>query len=217
MLRLSSRGLRFIGVVAIATAIILSMQRGPTVARADASSPNLPQATFAGGCFWCMQFAFDHVPGVVATTVGYTGGSKKNPTYEEVGSGTTGHSESIEVTFDPAKTTYSKLLEVFWHNVDPTTRGREFCDVGNEYNAIIFFHDAEQEREAKDSEAEIEKTKPFKDPIVAQMVPASTFYPAEEYHQKYYLKNPVRYKFYHYNCGRAQRLRELWGAASGDE
>ncbi|HXN86778.1 MAG TPA: peptide-methionine (S)-S-oxide reductase MsrA [Candidatus Binataceae bacterium] len=206
-----------IGIVAIAVAILLSMGRGPTIAQADAPSASLPKATFAGGCFWCMQYAFDHVPGVVATTVGYTGGTKNNPTYEEVGSGTTGHSESIEVTFDPSKTSYRKLLDVFWHNVDPTTHDREFCDVGNEYNAIIFFHDADQEREARESEAEIEKTKPFKDPIVAQIVPASTFYPAEEYHQKYYLKNPVRYKFYHYNCGRAQRLRELWGAASGDE
>ena len=217
MMGLSSRGLRSIGVVAIAVAILLSMSRGPTIARADTSSANLPKATFAGGCFWCMQYAFDHVPGVVTTTVGYTGGAKKNPTYEEVGSGTTGHAESIEVTFDPTKTTYRKLLEVFWHNVDPTTRDREFCDVGNEYQAIIFFHDADQERGAKESEAEIEKSKPFKEPIVAQIVPASTFYPAEEYHQKYYLKNPVRYKFYHYNCGRAQRLRELWGTASGDE
>ena len=164
-----------------------------------------------------MQVAFDRVPGVVATTVGYTGGTKANPTYEEVGKGGTGHAESIEVTFDPSETTYQKLLEVFWHNVDPTTRDREFCDVGNEYQAIIFFHDTEQQREAKESEAELEKTKPFKDPIVAKIVPASTFYPAEEYHQKYYLKNPLLYKFYHYNCGRAQRLRQLWGAASGDE
>jgi len=217
MMRVGSRGLGSIGLVAIVVAVLLSIGSASRITHADTSSANLPKATFAGGCFWCMQYAFDHVPGVVATKVGYTGGSKTNPTYEEVGSGTTGHSESIEVTFDPAKTTYGKLLDVFWHNVDPTTRDREFCDVGNEYQDIIFFHDPEQESEAKESEAEIEKTKPFKDPIVAQIVPASTFYPAEEYHQKYYLKNPVRYKFYHYNCGRAQRLRELWGGASGDE
>jgi peptide-methionine (S)-S-oxide reductase len=213
---MNSRWRRVSAIVA-AIAIFLCLPYAASVARADTSSPGLAKATFAGGCFWCMQVAFDHVPGVVATTVGYTGGQKKNPTYAEVGKGGTGHAESIEVTFDPGKVTYPQLLEVFWHNVDPTIRNRQFCDVGSEYQAIIFFHDADQEREAKDSEAELEKTKPFKEAIVAQIIPASTFYPAEQYHQKYYLKNPTLYKFYHFNCGRAQRLRELWGAASGDK
>lgn len=203
-------------IVAAAIVIFLWIHRAPTFARAETSAPGVQQATFAGGCFWCMQFAFDHVPGVVATTVGYTGGTKINPTYEEVGKGGTGHAESIEVNFDPAKVTYQQLLQVFWHNIDPTTRDREFCDVGNEYRTIIFFHGADQEREAKESEAEIEKAKPFNGAIVTEIVPASTFYPAEKYHQKYYLKNPTLYKFYHYNCGRAQRLRQLWGASSGD-
>jgi peptide-methionine (S)-S-oxide reductase len=182
---------------------------------ADGSAPGLEKATFAGGCFWCMQPAFDHIPGVVSTTVGYTGGDKENPTYEEVSDGGTGHAESIEVTFDPKKVTYQKLLDVFWHNVDPTSRDREFCDVGHQYRTAIFFHGSEQEAEAKASEKQIEETKPFPEKIVTEIVPASTFWPAEDYHQDYYVKNPVRYKFYRYNCGRDQRLRELWGAASG--
>jgi peptide-methionine (S)-S-oxide reductase len=162
-----------------------------------------------------MQPAFDHIPGVVSTTVGYTGGDKQHPTYEEVSDGGTGHAESIEITFDPKKVTYQQLLSVFWHNVDPTSKDREFCDVGHQYRTAIFFHGAEQEHEAKASEKEIEETKPFKDAIVTEIVPASTFWPAEDYHQDYYLKNPVHYKFYRYNCGRDQRLRELWGVASG--
>jgi peptide-methionine (S)-S-oxide reductase len=180
-----------------------------------AESSPLAKATFAGGCFWCMQPAFDGLPGVVSTRVGYTGGQKKNPTYEEVSAGGTGHAESIEVTYDPRKTSYRNLLNVFWHNVDPTTKDREFCDVGHQYRTAIFFHTLEQEKEARASEAAIEKTKPFKAPIVTEIVPASVFYPAESYHQEYYRKNPVRYRFYRYGCGRDQRLRDLWGAASG--
>ncbi len=162
-----------------------------------------------------MQPAFDKVPGVVKTVVGYTGGHTAHPTYEEVSSGTTGHAESIEITYDPKKVSYRRLLDIFWHNVDPTTAGREFCDVGDQYRSEIFYHDAEQKRLAEASLDEIEKTKPFKDPIVTRIVPATRFWPAEDYHQDYYLKNPVRYHFYRYNCGRDERLRELWGAASG--
>ena len=180
-----------------------------------ADAKPVSKATFAGGCFWCMQPAFDGLPGVSSTTVGYTGGQKVNPTYEEVSAGGTGHAESIEITFDPTKTTYKKLLNVFWHNVDPTTRDREFCDSGNQYRTAIFFHDQEQEIEAKESEAALDESKPFKEPIVTEIVQATKFYPAEEYHQFYYKKNPIRYKFYRYNCGRYQRLRELWGASSG--
>jgi peptide-methionine (S)-S-oxide reductase len=182
---------------------------------ADGAQPGLETATFAGGCFWCMQPAFDHILGVVSTTVGYTGGDKDHPTYEEVSDGGTGHAESIEVAFDPKKVTYQQLLNVFWHNIDPTSRDREFCDVGHQYRTAIFFHGPEQEAEAKASEQQIEETKPFPQAIVTEIVPASTFWPAEDYHQDYYLKNPVRYKFYRYNCGRDDRLRELWGAASG--
>lgn len=184
-------------------------------ANAADSGDKLAKATFAGGCFWCMEPAFDKVPGVVSTVVGYTGGDKQMPTYEEVSAGGTGHAESIEITYDPLKISYRKLLDIFWHNIDPTTRDREFCDAGHQYRSAIFFHDAEQEREAKESKSALDESKPFKDPIVTEIVPATKFWPAEDYHQKYYLKNPVRYRFYRYNCGRDKRLRELWGAASG--
>jgi peptide-methionine (S)-S-oxide reductase len=206
-----------LGIVALFVWLFLS--RTPqaiaanTVSHADTG--NLKKATFAGGCFWCMQPAYDEVPGVLKTTVGYTGGWAKNPTYEEVSSGSTGHAESIEILYDPSKVSYKKLLDVFWHNVDPTTKDREFCDVGHQYRTAIFFHDAEQEREARASEKEIEETKPFKDPIVTEIVQAEVFYPAEDYHQEFYKKNPVRYRYYRWGCGRDQRLRELWGAASG--
>jgi len=196
----------------VATILLLVV---PSDARAEAPASALKKATFAGGCFWCMQPAYDEVPGVVATRVGYTGGKTVNPAYEAVSAGGTGHAESIEVTYDPKKISYRKLLDIFWHNVDPTTADREFCDVGRQYRTAIFFHNAEQEREANQSRAELEKTKPFKAPIVTEIVPASTFYPAEDYHQEYYKKNPIRYRFYRYNCGRDQRLHELWGAASG--
>jgi peptide-methionine (S)-S-oxide reductase len=172
-------------------------------------------ATFAGGCFWCMQPPFDKLSGVISTTAGYTGGRKKNPTYEEVSAGGTGHAESVEIIYDPAKISYEKLLDVFWHNIDPTTRDRQFCDVGNQYRTAIFYHDEKQKKLAEESRRVLEKTKPFKAPIVTEITRATVFYPAEEYHQKYYVKNPVRYKFYRYNCGRDQRLRGLWGSASG--
>jgi peptide-methionine (S)-S-oxide reductase len=183
--------------------------------RAPAENGAVAKATFAGGCFWCMQPPFDALPGVVSTRVGYTGGQKENPTYEEVSAGGTGHAESIEVTYDPNKISYRDLLNVFWHNVDPTTTDREFCDVGHQYRTAIFFHDAEQEREARESEAALEENKPFRDPIVTEIVPASTFYPAENYHQEYHRKNPILYRFYRYACGRDRRLREVWQAASG--
>ena len=171
-------------------------------------------ATFAGGCFWCMEGPFDKVPGVVSTTSGYTGGTVKRPSYEEVSSGTTGHAESVEVTYDPSKVTYAQLLDVFWHNVDPTDGGGQFCDRGNQYRTTIFVHDDEQRRLAEQSKKDLEASGRLKKKIVTQIVAASDFYPAEAYHQDYYLKNPVRYKFYRYNCGRDQRLKELWGEAA---
>jgi len=194
-------------------ALAMSVEAPGNDARAE--TPALAKATFAGGCFWCMQPAFDGLPGVVSTQAGYTGGQTVNPTYEEVSTGDTGHAESVEVTYDPKKTTYRKLLDVYWHNIDPTVRDQQFCDSGNQYRTAIFFHDAEQEREALASKAELDKTKPFKDPIVTEIVPASTFYPAEGYHQQYCRTHAIAYGLYRYNCGRDQRLRELWGAASG--
>ncbi|NJD61962.1 MAG: peptide-methionine (S)-S-oxide reductase MsrA [Deltaproteobacteria bacterium] len=175
----------------------------------------LEKATFAGGCFWCMVHPFDQLEGVISVTSGYTGGTKKNPTYEEVSAGGTGHAESIHIVYDPAKIGYAKLLDVFWHNVDPTTPDRQFCDVGKQYRTAIFYHTEEQKRLAEESKRELERTSPFRWPIVTEITPASEFTPAEEYHQDYYKKNPIRYKFYRYNCGRDQRLKELWGTKAG--
>jgi len=174
---------------------------------------NLEVATFAGGCFWCMEPPYDKVNGVAETISGYTGGHKKNPTYHEVSAGITGHAEAVEIRYDPAKVSYAELLKIFWHNIDPTTNDRQFCDRGNQYRPAIFYHDAEQKRLAEESLKEIERTKKFPEPIVVEIVPASTFYPAEDYHQDYYMKNPVRYKFYRYSCGRDQRLNDLWGGS----
>ena len=179
------------------------------------AATNLEKATFAGGCFWCMEHPFDEIPGVVSVTSGYTGGQKKNPTYEEVSAGGTGHAESVQVVYDPAKVTYEKLLNVFWHNIDPTAKDRQFCDSGHQYRSAIFYHNEEQHRIALQSKALLEKTKPFKGPIVTEIVQATEFYPAEEYHQHYYKKNPVRYKYYRWRCGRDQRLKELWGDSAG--
>jgi peptide-methionine (S)-S-oxide reductase len=169
------------------------------------------KATFAGGCFWCMEPPFERLPGVVSVISGYTGGPKTEPSYEEVSSGGTGHAESVEVTYDPAKVSYPKLLDVYWHNVDPFAVNAQFCDHGSQYRTAIFTHDAEQKRLADESKKNLEAK--FGKKIATQIVPVSRFWPAEEYHQDYYKKNPVRYKFYRFNCGRDQRLAEVWGAA----
>jgi peptide-methionine (S)-S-oxide reductase len=177
-------------------------------------APKTAVATFAGGCFWCMQHPFDELDGVTKTIVGYTGGHQADPTYEEVSAGGTGHAESIEVIYDPSKIGYEKLLDVFWHNVDPTVRDRQFCDVGHQYRTAIFYHDEQQKELAEKSKEELEKSGVLPGPIVTEIVPASTFYPAEEYHQDYYLKNPLRYRFYRFSCGRDQRLEEIWGKSA---
>jgi peptide-methionine (S)-S-oxide reductase len=171
----------------------------------------LEKATFAGGCFWCMEPAFDKLDGVKSVVSGYTGGRKPNPTYEEVSAGTTGHAESVEITYDPAVISYSKLLDVFWRNIDPTVKDRQFCDAGSQYRSAIFYHGEEQKRLAEASKRAIEQSRRFPGTIYTEIAPATTFYAAEEYHQQYYKKNPVRYKYYRYNCGRDQRLKELWG------
>jgi peptide-methionine (S)-S-oxide reductase len=175
----------------------------------------LEKATFAGGCFWCMEEAFDKVDGVISTTSGYTGGTKVNPTYEEVSAGGTGHAESVDVVYDPAKVTYERLLDVFWHNVDPTTPDRQFCDRGDQYRSAIFYRNETQKRLAEDSKRAIEASGRLAAPIATQIVPATAFYPAEEYHQDYYEKNPLRYKFYKSGCGREKRLQQLWGDEAG--
>lgn len=182
-----------------------------TTTPANSSTNDNAMAIFAGGCFWCMEPPFDKIDGVLSTISGYTDGHKENPGYKEVSSGTTGHTEAIQITYDPAKVSYEKLLEVFWKNIDPVTPNRQFCDGGSQYRSGIYYLDAEQQALALRSKEEIEKSGVLKKPIVTEIKAASTFYPAEEYHQDYYLKNPVRYKFYRYNCGRDQRLSEIWG------
>jgi len=169
------------------------------------------KAIFAAGCFWCTEEAFEHVPGVVAAVSGYTGGSVKNPSYEQVSSGRTGHTEAVEVTFDPAKVSYDKLLDVFWVNHDPTVTNRQFCDSGTQYRPGIFYVNDQQKDLALASKVKWEKLKPFKQPILTEISAAGAFYPAEDYHQDYYKKNPLQYKFYVTGCGRYARLDSLWG------
>jgi peptide-methionine (S)-S-oxide reductase len=172
---------------------------------------NLQKATFAAGCFWCAEEAFEKVPGVTSAVSGYIGGKTKNPTYEQVSSGSTGHTEAVQVTYDPAKVSYEKLLDTFWLNHDPTVTDRQFCDAGSQYRPAIFVYNDEQKRLAEASKAKWEKQKPFRQPILTPIVQAGEFWPAEEYHQDYYKKNAVRYKFYVTGCGRYDRLDQLWG------
>ena len=178
---------------------------------AQGQAPGRAIATFAAGCFWCTEEAMDKVPGVISTTSGYMGGTRKNPTYEQVSTGTTGHTEVVQVVYDPAKVSYERLLEQFWVNHDPTVTDRQFCDAGSQYRPEIFYHTDEQKRLAEASKAKWQKEKPFKQPILTPITKAGDFWPAEEYHQDYYKKNPVRYKFYTSGCGRYARLDELWG------
>jgi peptide-methionine (S)-S-oxide reductase len=175
----------------------------------------LEAAIFAGGCFWCMEPPFDALPGVVSTTSGYTAGRTKNPNYHDVSAGITGHAEAVRVVYDPGKVTYAKLLDVFWHNIDPTVKDRQFCDTGTQYRTGIYTLSPEQKRLAEESRAQLEKTKPFKGPIVTEIAAAAEFWAAEDYHQDYYKKNPVRYKFYRTGCGRDARLEEIWGKSAG--
>jgi peptide-methionine (S)-S-oxide reductase len=177
-------------------------------------STNQAVAVFAGGCFWCTEADFDKVPGVISTTSGYIGGHTANPTYGQVSGGGTGHAEALEIVYDPNKVSYDQLLSYYWRHVDPTVKDRQFCDVGDQYRTAIFVHDDEQRRLAETSRKKIEAE--LKQPIYTQIVPAGPFYKAEDYHQDFYQKNPVKYKFYRWNCGRDQRLDQLWGARKGD-
>jgi len=182
------------------------------VAAAQAPGPQPAKqavATFAGGCFWCVEADFDKVDGVISTTSGYTGGRVTNPTYQQVSAGGTGHTEAVKIVYDPAKVSYEKLLDVFWHNHDPLAKNAQFCDHGEQYRAGIFYHDEEQRRLAEASRQAVQKH--FKEPVQTEISPAGAFYMAEDYHQDFYMKNPVRYKFYRYNCGRDKRLEQLWG------
>ena len=177
----------------------------------DASK--LATATFAGGCFWCMEKPFDELDGVASTISGYTDGELVDPTYKQVSAGNTGHTEAIQIMYDPAKVSYAKLLDVFWHNVDPLTSDRQFCDGGNQYRSGIYYHDEQQHDLAEQSKQKVAEK--FGQSIATELDAASEFYPAEEYHQNYYLKNPIRYKYYRTGCGRDKRLKELWGEQAG--
>jgi peptide-methionine (S)-S-oxide reductase len=171
----------------------------------------LAHATFAGGCFWCMVHPFDQIKGVVKVTSGYAGGVSRNPTYEEVSSGSSGHRESVDIVYDPSQVSYQKLLDVFWHNIDPTNNEGQFCDYGSQYRSAIFVHDETQKRLAEESKRAVEAKLKH---VYTDILQASQFWPAEDYHQDYYKKNPVRYKFYRFNCGRDQKLEQLWGKAA---
>ncbi len=209
--------LHMIGIAGLAALVV-----GVGAAVSQTSTPVAPptpsvmaegtaKATFAGGCFWCVESDFDAVPGVLSTTSGYTGGRTANPGYKQVSSGSTGHAEAVEIVFDPRKVSYAQLVEHFWRTIDPTTVDRQFCDVGTPYRSAIFVHDAEQMAVVKASLAALEKNKPFKEPIVTQVQMAAPFYVAEDYHQDYYKKNPIRYNYYRSGCGRDDRLKQLWG------
>jgi methionine-S-sulfoxide reductase len=173
-------------------------------------SGRLEKATFAGGCFWCMEPPFDKLDGVVSTTSGYTGGKEKMPSYEQVSSGKTGHVEAIEVVYDPEIIGYDKLLEVFWKNINPTQENGQFADLGKQYRTVIFFHDEKQRQIAEASKERLEKSGKFEKPVVTEILQAGDFYPAEDYHQDYYLKNPLRYKYYRFGSGREQFINKIW-------
>ncbi len=182
-------------------------------AAAAQAPPSRATATFAGGCFWCMEGPFEKLPGVLSVTSGYAGGSVKQPTYEQVSAGRTGHAEVVQVIYDPARVDYERLLHVFWRNVDPLTPNAQFCDRGSQYRSAIFFHDDTQRQAAEKSKGELAPR--FPKPIVTEVVKLEAFWPAEEYHQDFYRKNPVRYQSYRMGCGRDARLKELWGAEAG--
>ena len=200
---MNPRVVRFVQYLSFAGLLLLSA--------AIPASAQTAKATFAGGCFWCMEPPFDEIDGVISTTSGYIGGKTKNPTYEQISSGATGHAEALQVVYDPKKVSYEKLLAVFWRNIDPLAANGQFCDLGSQYRSAIFYHDEQQKSAAEKSKQTVQAR--FKQPVATEISAAAVFYPAEDYHQDYYKKNPVRYKLYSHGCGRAARLEEVWGAA----
>lgn len=205
-----------LGIIAMLGACSLSLlpATNPVVVAVATAVPepqNLATATFAGGCFWSMQRMLDEVPGVITTTVGFTGGTEPNPTYAQVSAEITGHAEAVEVIFDRAQISYADLLDAYWHDIDPVAVDRQFCDQGSSYRSAIFYHDAEQQRLAAASKEALAASGRFAQPIATEIVAATAFYPAEEYHQKFYLKNPSHYALYRAGCGRDARLAEIWG------
>ena len=200
-----------VAVAALGGAITLAAAQGTGAAASPSKVAPTAVATFAGGCFWCVEADFDKVPGVISTTSGYTGGTVPNPRYEDVAAKRTGHAEVVRIVFDPAKVSYDTLLQKYWRSIDPTTKDRQFCDSGSPYRTAIYTHDAVQTSAARASLAALEKSKPFPQPIVTSIEAAGPFYEAEDYHQDYYKKNPVRYSYYRQSCGRDARLQQLWG------
>jgi len=196
---------RLLYVLLAAAAVFVA----PLGAQEDTDSTAV--ATFAGGCFWCVEEAFDKVEGVLSTTSGYIGGHVPNPTYEQVSRGNTGHAEAVQVEYDPDVVTYEMLLDVFWRNIDPVDGGGQFCDRGDQYRSAIFYHDEQQRELAERSKQALEKSGALPGKIVTEIVAATEFYPAEDYHQDYYKRNALRYNFYKFTCGRPARLEELWG------
>lgn len=190
-------------------AVIFLIVGGVAHAAQSPGSTPTAKATFAGGCFWCMEPPYDELEGVTSTISGYIGGTKKDPTYEQVSAGTTGHTEAVQITYDPQKVSYEKLLEIFWRNIDPLTANAQFCDSGSQYRSGIFYHDEAQKKLAEASKKRVQTR--FKQPVVTEITAASDFYPAEDYHQDYYKKNPVRYRYYRGRCGRDERLKQVWG------
>lgn len=206
---------RSLSVVGLSLAAVVLLLSAAPAEKKNVKTGKYEIATLAGGCFWCVEHAFDEVDGVIETVSGYTGGTAPNPTYKQVSGGGTGHYEAVQVTFDPIRMTYTQLLDVFWRNVDPVDPTGQFCDKGLQYRSAIFFHDAAQKKAANESKATLEKSGVLPGPIVTEIVPFTSFYPAEEYHQDYHHKNPLRYNFYRTGCGRDRRLKELWETSRG--
>jgi peptide-methionine (S)-S-oxide reductase len=194
-------------IIALTTGLMVVASAAAQQPAAEAPKP--ATAIFAGGCFWCVESDFDKVPGVISTISGYIGGRTSNPTYQQVSGGSTGHAEAVEIVFDPAKVSYEKLLDVFWHSIDPLTKDAQFCDHGDQYRSAIFYLGDAQRKQAEKSKAAVQAR--FKEPIQTEIAAAGTFFKAEDYHQDYHTKNPIRYKFYRFNCGRDARLQQLWG------
>ncbi|SDU09343.1 peptide-methionine (S)-S-oxide reductase [Pseudomonas pohangensis] len=204
-----------LGLAGLLFSGLLVAGEGATPAASATSKTPAAVAVFAGGCFWCTEADFDKIPGVLSTTSGYIGGHVENPTYEEVSYGATGHAEAVQVRYDPGKVTYAQLLEAFWPTIDPLTANAQFCDKGSQYRSAIFYGNAEEQRQAEASKAALEKSGRLPGPVVTEIVPATTFYPAEDYHQDYHSKNPLRYNYYRHGCGRDDRLEQLWGKPAG--
>jgi methionine-S-sulfoxide reductase len=202
-----------LAAVTLLSLTVLTMAPRGADAQAGGDNAGVAVAIFAGGCFWCMEPPFDKLDGVLSTTSGYIGGRTANPTYREVSTGNTGHIEAVKIEFNPNKVSYDKLLQVFWRNIDPVDAGGQFCDRGERYTTAIFYLTEDQKRRAGDSLRRLDETKKLPAKVVTRIRPATEFYPAEEYHQDYYKKNPLKYKLYRQGCGRDRRLAELWGNA----